>query len=249
MWLRLICACCSTCCISRSLHGARPPSVDACKYRVNASILQAHLVEPVVEPWSAHSPLSRPTLAARGKTSRRRPARCAPTLRRRRRHLAAAGACHCLSAWQLPVVRHPRLSPLPLHLHARAMDFTLQPHPTISKPEGPLLVCVLDGFGETQLLPMLACWTHRRVLSSLVRAPPCPHAAALRPPCRREQDQGRVQRNSRRQHALHRCAQGGAGAVAHAARPRHRGRPAQRRRHGQQRGACFVSVTLCAGVG
>ena len=65
------------------------------------------------------------------------------------------------------------------------MDFTLQPHPTISKPEGPLLVCVLDGFGETQLLPMLACWTHRRVLSSLVRAPPCPHAAALRPPCSR----------------------------------------------------------------
>ena len=27
-------------------------------------------------------------------------------------------------------------------------DFTLKPHPTIPKPEGPLLVCVLDGFGE-----------------------------------------------------------------------------------------------------
>lgn len=30
-------------------------------------------------------------------------------------------------------------------------DFTLKPHPTVPKAEGPLLVCVLDGFGEL-------CW-------------------------------------------------------------------------------------------
>lgn len=28
------------------------------------------------------------------------------------------------------------------------MDFKLQPHASIAKPEGPLLVCVLDGWGE-----------------------------------------------------------------------------------------------------
>lgn len=31
---------------------------------------------------------------------------------------------------------------------AATYDFTLKPHPTIPKPEGPLLVCVLDGYGE-----------------------------------------------------------------------------------------------------
>lgn len=31
---------------------------------------------------------------------------------------------------------------------AASYDFALKPHPTIPKPEGPLLVCVLDGFGE-----------------------------------------------------------------------------------------------------
>ncbi len=31
---------------------------------------------------------------------------------------------------------------------AASYDFALKPHPTIPKPEGPLLVCVLDGYGE-----------------------------------------------------------------------------------------------------
>lgn len=28
------------------------------------------------------------------------------------------------------------------------MDFTLKPHPTLPKPQGPVLVCILDGWGE-----------------------------------------------------------------------------------------------------
>jgi 2,3-bisphosphoglycerate-independent phosphoglycerate mutase len=28
------------------------------------------------------------------------------------------------------------------------MDYTLKPHPTLPKPEGPVLVCILDGWGE-----------------------------------------------------------------------------------------------------
>lgn len=33
------------------------------------------------------------------------------------------------------------------------MDFELKPHPKIPKAEGPLLVCVLDGFGEHMVVP------------------------------------------------------------------------------------------------
>ncbi|KXZ52062.1 hypothetical protein GPECTOR_10g1085 [Gonium pectorale] len=31
-----------------------------------------------------------------------------------------------------------------------AHDYTLKPHPTITAPEGPLMVCILDGFGENE---------------------------------------------------------------------------------------------------
>ncbi len=30
------------------------------------------------------------------------------------------------------------------------MSHTLNPHPTIPKAEGPVLVCILDGFGENE---------------------------------------------------------------------------------------------------
>lgn len=31
-----------------------------------------------------------------------------------------------------------------------AHDYTLKPHPTIPKADGPVLVCILDGFGENE---------------------------------------------------------------------------------------------------
>ena len=31
-------------------------------------------------------------------------------------------------------------------LQAAVMDFTLKPHATLAKPDGPVLVCILDGW-------------------------------------------------------------------------------------------------------
>lgn len=31
-------------------------------------------------------------------------------------------------------------------------DLKLKPHPTISKPKGPVLVCILDGWGENRCI-------------------------------------------------------------------------------------------------
>lgn len=61
---------------------------------------------------------------------------------------------------------------------ATARDFALKPHPKIAKPEGPLLVCVLDGFGERVigllqwiLAGLLANTARSRVAVYLVPAP------------------------------------------------------------------------------
>lgn len=41
-----------------------------------------------------------------------------------------------------------------------AADLKLKPHPTISKPKGPVLVCILDGWGENRYI---ACGRMLRV--------------------------------------------------------------------------------------
>ena len=33
-----------------------------------------------------------------------------------------------------------------------AADLKLKPHPTISTPKGPVLVCILDGWGENRYI-------------------------------------------------------------------------------------------------
>ncbi len=150
----------------------------------------------------------------------------------------------------------------PVHIDATltcnlaAMDFTLKPHPTIPKPDGPVLVCILDGWVGSRIrsLPRFAAPNFR----SCQNATHCNYMHRKRSvdccsPAGRER-RGRVQRGACSRHPLHRCPEDRLYQMANNQGSRHGSWPALRCRHGKFRGeegcvCCTRPAQICSGWG
>lgn len=54
------------------------------------------------------------------------------------------------------------------------VDFSLKPHPTIPKPEGPLLVCIMDGWYVVKANHSVFCEFSHWTFGALLDRRACP---------------------------------------------------------------------------